>query len=66
MATLISVCVCVCVCVIEKRATAHTITDHKEMKTLKCKTLGGIQQLCTYTSVVYILRMRVRVPRCPE
>ena len=43
------------------------------MKALKCKTLGGIHmqstaamELCTYiiyTSVVYILRMRVRVPR---
>ena len=39
-------------------------------RALKCKTLAGIHmqstQLCTYTSVVYILRMRVRVPRCPE
>ena len=41
------------------------------MKALKCKTLGGIHmqstaatELCTYNSVVYILRMRVRVPRC--
>ena len=39
------------------------------MKALKCKTLGGIHmqstaatELCTYNSVVYILRMRVRVP----
>ena len=49
---------------------------HTPMKALKCKTLGGIHmqstaamELCTYiiyTSVVYILRMRVRVPRCPE
>ena len=33
---------------------------------LKCKTLGGIHMQSTAdTSVVYILRMRVRVPRCP-
>ena len=42
-----------------------------EMKALKCKPLGGIHMqstatMHTYTSVVYILRMRVRVPRCPE
>ena len=35
---------------------------HKTMKALKCKTLGGIHMQSTAMSVVYILRMRVRVP----
>ena len=52
------------------------VIDDLVMKALKCKTLGGIHMQSTagssygaiiiYTRVVYILRMRVRVPRCPE
>ena len=34
-----------------------------KMKALKCKTLFIYSQ---HNSVVYILRMRVRVPRCPD
>ena len=58
----------------------HTITSRKIIsrgyrdRKMKCKTLGGIHMQVShstaathiYTSVVYILHMRVRVPRCPS
>ena len=40
-----------------------------KMKALKCKTLGGIHMQSTAAMLalcIYVLRMRVRVPRCPE
>ena len=56
----------------------HTTRGFSSLKALKCKTLGGIigltfnssyvhtqHTLYSITNVVYILRMRVRVPRCP-
>ena len=56
------------------RCYEHAVAGHidlitTETRALKCKTLGGIHMQSTaamHTSVVYILRMRVRVPRCPE